>query len=75
MVTNPPYGERLGDQQAAEAVYRSFGQAYRAIPPKWRVLILTSHPELEKHFGRKADKKRKLYNGMLRCDLYFFQRG
>ena len=39
------------------------------------MLVLTSHPEFEKFFGRRVDRKRKLYNGMLKCDLYFFQRG
>ena len=75
VVTNPPYGERLLEKEEAEKLYRAFGKAYRDIPEKWRVLVLTSHPAFEKFFGRKADKKRKLYNGMLRCDLYFFQRG
>ena len=75
IVTNPPYGERLLEKQEAEALYRIFGETYRHIPPKWRVLVLTSHPEFEKFFNRKADKKRKLYNGMIKCDLYFFQRG
>jgi putative N6-adenine-specific DNA methylase len=75
LVTNPPYGERLLEKQEAEALYRVFGETYRHIPPKWRVLVLSSHPEFEKFFNRKADKKRKLYNGMIKCDLYFFQRG
>ncbi len=75
VVTNPPYGERLLEKQEAEALYRAFGKVYRDIPEKWRVLVLTSHPEFEKFFGRRADRKRKLYNGMLKCDLYFFQRG
>ena len=75
VVTNPPYGERLLEKQEAEALYRAFGKVYRDIPEKWRVLVLTSHPEFEKFFGRRADRKRKLYNGMLKCDLYLFQRG
>ena len=74
IVTNPPYGERLLEKEEAEALYRTFGQVYRQVPPKWRVLVLTSHPEFERFFGRKADKKRKLYNGMLKCDLYQFSR-
>ena len=72
IVTNPPYGERLLEKQEAEALYRVFGEAYRHIPPKWRVLVLTSHPEFEKYFNRKADKKRKLYNGMIKCDYYMY---
>lgn len=74
IVTNPPYGERLLEKQEAEALYRAFGQVYRQVPPKWRVLVITSHPEFEKFFGRRADKKRKLYNGMIKCDLYQFSR-
>ena len=74
IVTNPPYGERLLEKQEAEELYRMFGGVYRAVPPKWRVLVITSHPEFEKFFGRKADKKRKLYNGMIKCDLYQFSR-
>lgn len=74
IVTNPPYGERLLEKQEAEALYRMFGGVYRAVPPKWRVLVITSHPEFERFFGRKADKKRKLYNGMIKCDLYQFSR-
>ncbi len=74
IVTNPPYGERLLEKEEAEALYRVFGKAYRDVPPKWRVLVLTSHREFEHFFGRKADKKRKLYNGMIRCDLYQFSR-
>ncbi len=74
IVTNPPYGERLLEKQEAEALYRAFGQVYRQVPPRWRVLVLTSHPEFERFFGRKAEKKRKLYNGMIRCDLYQFSR-
>ena len=75
LVTNPPYGERRLEKEEAEELYRSFGAVYRDIPPKWRVLVLTSHPQFERCFGRKADKKRKLYNGMLKCELCFFQRG
>ena len=44
--------------------------ACRELPPKWRVLVLSSHTEFERSFGRPADKKRKLYNGMLKCDVF-----
>ncbi len=74
VVTNPPYGERLLEQREAEDLYRMFGEVYRGIPPRWRVLVLTSHPEFERFFGRKADRKRKLYNGMIKCGLYQFSR-
>ena len=74
VVTNPPYGERLLEKEEAEALYRAFGQVYRDIPPKWRVLVITSDMEFERFFGRKADKKRKLYNGMIQCAAYQFSR-
>ena len=70
LVTNPPYGERLLEKQEAEELYRVFGKAVRDLPPKWRVLVLSSHTEFERSFGRPADKKRKLYNGMLKCDVF-----
>ena len=70
LVTNPPYGERLLEKSEAEEVYRRFGAAVRTLPPKWRVLVLSSHTEFERCFGRTADKKRKLYNGMRKCDLF-----
>ena len=70
LVTNPPYGERLLEKREAEELYRVFGRAVRDLPPKWRVLVLSSHTEFERAFGRPADKKRKLYNGMLKCDVF-----
>ncbi len=75
LVTNPPYGQRLMDEESVRSLCRDFGRVYRQIPPKWRVLVLSSREDFEKDFGRRADKKRKLYNGMLRCELYQFQRG
>ncbi|MEG1683537.1 MAG: class I SAM-dependent RNA methyltransferase [Oscillospiraceae bacterium] len=72
LVTNPPYGERLMDHAEAEELYRSFGVAAKELPPKWRILVLSSHTEFERTFGRQADKKRKLYNGMIKCDLYMY---
>lgn len=72
LVTNPPYGERLLDRKEAEALYRTFGKTLQTLPPKWRVIILSSHPEFERAFGRTAFKKRKLYNGMLKCDAFFY---
>ena len=72
LVTNPPYGERLLEKQEAEALYRAFGVACVKLPPKWRVVALSSHTEFERAFGRPADKKRKLYNGMLKCDAFMY---
>lgn len=72
VVTNPPYGERLMERAEAEELYRKFGAACRTLPPDWRVLVLSSHTEFERSFGRKADRKRKLYNGMIKCDLFMY---
>ena len=69
IVTNPPYGERLGTLREAEALYRDIGVHFRSLAP-WQTYIITSHPAFEKFYGKKADKVRKLYNGMLPCYLY-----
>lgn len=69
IITNPPYGERLGDDEEVEAVYRVLGQ--RVEPLKtWGIYVLTSHKGFERHFGRRADRRRKLYNGRLECQYY-----
>ena len=70
VVTNPPYGERLMEKQQAEELYRAFGRAMDKLPDTWQISVLSSHTEFERTFGRKADKKRKLYNGMIKCDLF-----
>ncbi len=70
VVTNPPYGERILEKRGAEDLYRAFGKAVRTLPEGWKVSVLSSHTEFERTFGRTADKKRKLYNGMLKCDLF-----
>ena len=74
LVTNPPYGERLLEQEEAGRLYRAFGRAAAALPEKWRVYILSSHPEFEACYGSLAAKKRKLYNGMIKCDLFMYYR-
>ena len=74
IVTNPPYGERILEKKEAEGLYRAFGAAVRALPPGWRVSVLSSHTEFERTFGRPADRKRKLYNGMLKCDLFQYEK-
>ena len=71
IVTNPPYGERIMEKQQAEELYRAFGKAY-ARSENWQLYLLSSHTELERCFGRQADKKRKLYNGMIKCDLFMY---
>ncbi len=70
IVTNPPYGERLLEKKEAEVLYRDFGTAVRRLPTGWKVNVISSHTEFERTFGRNAEKKRKLYNGMLKCDLF-----
>ena len=72
LVTNPPYGERLLERQEAEALYRDFGHMWERLPDTWRNLVLSSHTEFERTFGHQAKKKRKLYNGMIKCDLFMY---
>ena len=74
VVTNPPYGERLMEKREAEALYAGFGQAWRGMPPGWTLSLLSSHTEFERTFGRAADKKRKLYNGMIKCDVFMYDK-
>ncbi len=69
VVVNPPYGERLGNPLAVERLYRELGEHFRALSP-WQIYIITSHPSFERLYGKKADKIRKLYNGMIPCYLY-----
>ena len=71
IVTNPPYGERIMDKREAEGLYRDFGKAYLATEG-WRLYLLSSHTEFERCFGRVAQKRRKLYNGMIKCDLFIY---
>ena len=72
VVTNPPYGERIMERKEAEELYRAFGRAWSKFPEGWKLYLLSSHTEFERTFGRRADKKRKLYNGMLKCDLFMY---
>jgi putative N6-adenine-specific DNA methylase len=72
LVTNPPYGERLLEKAEAEGLYRELGKVWKTLSPQWRTLILSSHTEFERTFGRPADKKRKLYNGMIKCDVFMY---
>ena len=73
IVTNPPYGERIMEKSEAEELYRGFGRAW-ADTENWKLYLLSSHTEFERTFGRQADKKRKLYNGMIKCDLFMYFR-
>lgn len=69
IVANPPYGERLSDQETVRELYRQMGQLYRPLTT-WSKYILTADLEFEKFYGQKATKRRKLYNGALRTDLF-----
>lgn len=69
IVSNPPYGERLMDNTSCESLYRRIGRHFSSFPNAGKY-ILTSHEGFEECYGRSADKKRKLYNGMLKCYLY-----
>ncbi len=69
IITNPPYGERLGEAESVEALYREMGRAFRPLDT-WSLYVLTSHPGFEHLFGRKADRRRKLYNAKIACTYY-----
>jgi len=71
ILTNPPYGERVMQQSEAEELYRKFGATTRELE-QWKMYVLSSHTEFERTFGKKAVKKRKLYNGMIKCDLFMY---
>lgn len=71
VMTNPPYGERVMLPREAERIYREFGKTMKNFE-NWKMYILSSHTEFERTFGRTAVKKRKLYNGMIKCDLYMY---
>lgn len=71
IITNPPYGERLGEQKQVERLYQQMGGVFGKLDT-WSYYVITSHPQFEKFFGRRADKKRKLYNGRLLCNYYQF---
>ncbi|WP_188205984.1 THUMP domain-containing class I SAM-dependent RNA methyltransferase [Alkalibacillus aidingensis] len=71
LVGNPPYGERLSEKEEVESIYRSLGEIMKDYP-QWSVYIMTSHPGFEKLYGKKASKKRKLFNGFIRTDYYQF---
>ena len=71
IVCNPPYGERMLEQRAAQQLVRSFGRHLK-FADQWNKYIISSEPEFEHWFGRQATKKRKLYNGRLQCNVYMY---
>ena len=70
MITNPPYGERLEDKKDLPLLYGTFGERFKALD-SWSLYMITSYEDAEKYIGRKADRNRKIYNGMLKT--YFYQ--
>lgn len=72
IITNPPYGERLEEKEALPGLYRTIGERYRALDA-WSLYLITSYEKAEQEIGRKADKNRKIYNGMMRTYYYQFQ--
>lgn len=71
IVCNPPYGERLFTMDQTEALYRAMGAHFKTLD-SWQIYVLTSHESFERLYGRRADKVRKLYNGMIKCNYYQF---
>ncbi len=69
IVANPPYGERLGEEETVRKLYKEMGDVFRPLKT-WSKYILTSDLAFEEFYGQKATKKRKLYNGALRTDLF-----
>ncbi len=70
LIMNPPYGERLEEKEALPELYQTIGERFRALD-SWSCYMITSYEDAEKYFGRKADKNRKIYNGMMKT--YFYQ--
>lgn len=71
IVCNPPYGERMLEQRAAQQLYRALGKHLK-FADGWKKYIISSEPEFEHYFGKQAVKKRKLYNGRLQCNVYMY---
>lgn len=71
IITNPPYGERLEEKRDLPELYAQLGEAFRGLD-SWSLCMITSYEEAERYIGRKADRNRKLYNGMLQTRFYQF---
>ncbi len=69
VITNPPYGERLGDRESSEELYRRLANAVAPLDT-WSVYVLAAHPDFERVFGRRATRRRKLYNGRIECTYF-----
>lgn len=71
LITNPPYGERLEDKSSMPALYRTIGERFKSLD-SWSMFLITAYEHAEKDIGRKADKNRKIYNGMMKTYYYQF---
>ncbi len=71
LLSNPPYGERLGEEKDVQRLMAAFGKTFRSLPD-WNAYILTALPDFERHFGKSADKKKKLFNANLVCGFYSY---
>ena len=71
LITNPPYGERIEEKENLPALYQEIGERFRALD-SWSAYIITAYEDAEKYIGRKADKNRKIYNGMIKTYYYQF---
>lgn len=69
IITNPPYGERLGTINEAEELYKKMGRHFATLD-SWQIYVITSCEDFQRLYGRRADKVRKLYNGMIKCNFY-----
>lgn len=72
IITNPPYGERLEEKETLPTIYSAFGRCFAKMPT-WSAYLITSYEDTERYVGRKADKNRKIYNGMIKTFYYQFQ--
>ena len=71
IITNPPYGERLEEKSALPALYKTIGERFKALD-SWSLYMITAYEQAETDIGRKADKNRKIYNGMMKTYYYQF---
>ena len=74
LICNPPYGERMLEQHSAQRLYSALGKHFK-YADGWKKFVITSEPEFEHYFGRRSDKKRKFYNGKIKCDYYMYMGG
>ena len=71
IITNPPYGERIGEKDTVGELYKTLGDRYKMLDD-WSMYVITAYEGTEKAIGKKADKNRKLYNGMMQTRFYSF---